>query len=154
MSLALDAIGRGGFAVAVIRMLILLAHARKSVRRDRLERSNELLSTKEPFASLGPATRARIIHEQGLIVEFEPVLALATLPGLVPGMADRRRAIRECEFVLGSAEEMNEDTSEMLARIRTALDVGESRPRASRRGPEGGPRPPEGAPRRSGKRRS
>jgi pimeloyl-ACP methyl ester carboxylesterase len=132
VSLALDAIGRGGFAVAVIRMLILLAHARKSVRRDRLERSNELLSTKEPFASLGPATRARIIHEQGLIVEFEPVLALATLPGLVPGMADRRRAVRQCEFVLGSAAEMNEDTSEMLARIKKALDIGQSRPKARR----------------------
>jgi hypothetical protein len=134
VSLALDNIGRGGFPVAVIRMLILLAHARKSVRRDRLERSNELLSTKEPFASLGPATRARIIHEQGLIVEFEPGLALATLPGLVPAMADRRRAIRECEFVLGAREEMNEDTSEMLARIRSALGVGDARPKTPRAG--------------------
>ena len=132
VSLALDNIGRGGYPVAVIRMLILLAHARKSVRRDRLERSNELLTTREPFASLGPTTRARIIHEQGLIVEFEPVLALATLPGLVPGMAERRRAIHDCEFVLGAPGEMNEDTSEMLARIKTALDVGDTHPKASR----------------------
>jgi len=132
VSLALEAIGRGGYAVAVIRMLILLAHARKSVRRDRLERSNELLSTKEPFASLGATTRARIIHEQGLIVEFEPGLAIATLPQLVPAVADRRRAIEQCEFVLGAPEEMNEDTTEMLARIRTALDIGKARPKARR----------------------
>ncbi len=139
VSQALDNIGRGGYPVAVIRMLILLAHARKSVRRDRLERSNELLTTKEPFASLGPATRARIIHEQGLIVEFEPVLALATLPGLVPGMAERRRAIHDCEFVLGAPGEMNEDTSEMLARIKTALDVEGARPKASRAGTKEAP---------------
>jgi pimeloyl-ACP methyl ester carboxylesterase len=135
VSLALDNIGRGGYPVAVIRMLILLAHARKSVRRDRLERSNEVLSTKEPFASLGPATRARIIHEQGLIVEFEPGLALATLPGLVPDMADRRRAVAECEYILGSASEMSEDTRGMFARIRTALGVGDKRPAAKRARP-------------------
>ena len=131
VSLALDAIGRGGYAVAVIRMLILLAHARKSVRRDRLERSNELLSTREPFAALGAATRARIIHEQGLIVEFEPGLALATLPQLVPAMADRRRALADCEYVLGSPGEMSEETGEMLGRIRTALGV-DAAPKAAR----------------------
>jgi pimeloyl-ACP methyl ester carboxylesterase len=145
VSAALDAIGRGGYAVAVIRMLILLAHARKSVRRDRLERSNEVLSTKEPFASLGPATRARIIHEQNLIVEFEPGLALATLPGLVPAMADRRRAVAECEYILGSPGEMNEDTREMFARIRTALDVGDSRSKAPRAGARTRPRAKAGA---------
>ncbi|MCM2258773.1 MAG: DUF3141 domain-containing protein, partial [Vicinamibacteria bacterium] len=132
VSLALDNIERGGYPVAVIRMLILLAHARRSVRRDRLERSNELLSTKEPFASLGPTTRSRIIHEQGLIVEFEPGLALATLPALVPAMADRRRAIRECEFVLGASAEMNDDTRDMLDRIRKTLDVEDERPRTRR----------------------
>jgi hypothetical protein len=145
VSLALDDIGRGGYAVAVIRMLILLAHARKSVRRDRLERSNELLSTKEPFASLGPATRARIIHQQGLIVEFEPGLALATLPQLVPDMADRRRAVAECEHVLGAPEEMSEDTRGMFARIRAALGVGATRPAAKRARP---------APRRRAKARA
>jgi Protein of unknown function (DUF3141) len=44
---------RGGFAEAVIRMLILLAESRGSVRRDRLERSAKVLSHDEPFASLG-----------------------------------------------------------------------------------------------------
>jgi pimeloyl-ACP methyl ester carboxylesterase len=135
VSMALEAIDQGGYPEAVIRMLILLAHARKSVRRDRLERSNEMLSTHEPFAALGSASRARIIHQQGLIVEFEPGMALATLPLLLPDKADRRRAIKQCEFVVGSREEMNEETREMFDRIRTALDVGEpvAKPRNGRK---------------------
>ena len=130
VSKAIERIEQGGYPEAVIRMLILLAHARKSVRRDRLERSNELLSTHEPFASLGSATRSQIIHEQGLVVEFEPGMALATLPLLLATAADRRRAIHQVEFVLGAYEEMNEETREMLARIKTALDVADSRPKA------------------------
>ncbi len=140
VSKAIERIEQGGYPEAVIRMLILLAHARKSVRRDRLERSNELLSTHEPFVSLGAATRSQIIHEQGLVVEFEPGLALATLPLLLPTAADRRRALHQCEFVLGDPREMNEDTREMLARIRTALDVGETRPKARRAGARKRPR--------------
>ena len=52
-------IDRGGFEEAVIRMLILLAEARGSVRRDRLERSSKVLTRDEPFASLGVERRGR-----------------------------------------------------------------------------------------------
>jgi pimeloyl-ACP methyl ester carboxylesterase len=127
VSRAIERIEQGGYPEAVIRMLVLLAHARKSVRRDRLERSNEVLTTHEPFLSLGAATRAQIIHEQGLIVEFEPAMAIATLPLLLKSAADRRRALHQCEFILGDPSEMNEDTREMLERIRMALDAGEAR---------------------------
>lgn len=120
---SLEAIDRGGYADAVIRMLILLAHARKSVRRDRLERSNELLTTHEPFATLGAATRSQIIHEQDLIVAFEPEQALATLPLLLPDEKDRVRAMEQCEFVLGPMEEMNDDSLEMYHLIKEVLDI-------------------------------
>ena len=57
-------IDRGGFEVAVIRMLILMAQSRGAVRRDRLERSARVLSHDEPFASLGAEKRAALIREQ------------------------------------------------------------------------------------------
>lgn len=120
---SLDTIDRGGYADAVIRMLILLAHARRSVRRDRLERSNELLTTHEPFAALGAATRSQIIHEQDLIVAFEPEQALATLPLLLPDEKDRVRALEQCEFVLGPTEEMNDDSLDMYNQIKEVLDI-------------------------------
>jgi tellurite resistance protein len=119
---------RGNFAVAVIRMLLLLAASRKSVRRDRLERANELLTQQEPFATLGEETRTRIIHQQNLIVEFEPEQALATLPKLVPRAEDRPRAIELCRYVTGSDEEMAPETREVLDRIRTVLEIHEPAP--------------------------
>ena len=52
-------IDRGGFAEAVIRMLIMMAESRGPVRRDRLERSAKVLGHDEPFASLGAGEARR-----------------------------------------------------------------------------------------------
>src|SRR5574341_2088990 len=120
---ALAQITRGNYAVAVIRMLILLAHSRKSVRRDRLERANELLTTHEPFAALDETARTRIIHQQTMIVEFEPEKALETLPALLKTPEERARALKDCEFVSGSAAEMSGETRRLFDRMRQLLEV-------------------------------
>ncbi len=100
-------IDRGGFAEAIIRMLILLAESRGSVRRDRLERSAKVLTGDEPFASLGAERRAALIREQSIIAEFEKDAAVATLPDLLPDPDERRKAIEVVEFIAGSIEEWN-----------------------------------------------
>lgn len=133
VSQALEEATRGGLAVAVIRMLILLAHARKSVRRDRLERSNELLSSHEPFASIEPDILNRIIHQQSLIVTFETELALATLPALVQDPKDRDRTLELCKFVVGPPEEMNAETTEMLRMIHVVLNIPQEKANNNRR---------------------
>jgi pimeloyl-ACP methyl ester carboxylesterase len=51
----------GGYAEGIVRMLILLARTRGSVRRDRLERSDRLLHSRRPFNSMTPEMRSRII---------------------------------------------------------------------------------------------
>ncbi|MEM8731816.1 MAG: DUF3141 domain-containing protein, partial [Pseudomonadota bacterium] len=61
---ALRRIAEGGFAEAVIRLLVLLADSRHSVRRDRLERSSRVLTQRQPFRGLSMEARAEIIHEQ------------------------------------------------------------------------------------------
>ena len=116
-------ISRGGFEVAVIRMLILLAEARGSVRRDRLERSAMVLSKDEPFASLGAERRAALIREQSMIVEFEPERAVATLPDLLPRAKDRIKAMEVVEFIVGSVEEMEPHTIHQLQQLREALHL-------------------------------
>jgi pimeloyl-ACP methyl ester carboxylesterase/tellurite resistance protein len=120
---ALMNVGRGHFAEAVIRMLLLLSEARGSVRRDRLERSAHMLSADEPFASLGAERRAQLIHEQSIIVEFEREGAIETLPLLLPARDDRRRAVGAVEFVAGAIEDMEPRTVHMLQRIRLALGL-------------------------------
>ena len=116
-------IERGGSAEAVIRMLILLAESRGSVRRDRLERSSRVLTRDEPFASLGAERRAALIREQSIIAEFEPDRAIETLPTLLPGFEERRKAIEVVEYIAGSMEEMEPRTLKILQRFHAALGL-------------------------------
>ncbi|WP_036255370.1 DUF3141 domain-containing protein [Methylocapsa acidiphila] len=114
---------RGGLAEAVIRMLIVLAEARGSVRRTRLERSARVLSHDEPFASLGAEGRAALIHEQSVIVEFEKDLAIEALTSLLPAPDDRLKAVGVVEYIAGAIEEMEPHTLQALQRFRRVLDL-------------------------------
>jgi len=115
-------IDRGGFEEAVIRMLILLAESRGSVRRDRLQRSAHVLTNDEPFASLGSERRAALIREQSIIVEFEADRAIETLPDLLPER-ERQDAIDIVEFIAGSVDDMEPHTIRALQRFRAALGL-------------------------------
>ncbi len=120
---ALMNVDRGGYAEAVIRMLILIARSRGEVRQSRLERSSAVLNSTEPFRSLGPEQRARVIAEQTLIVDFAPEAAVTSLPALIPLQADRERAIETVQGIAGDAAEMSEATLRMLVRLRDVLSL-------------------------------
>ncbi|MBY0332648.1 MAG: DUF3141 domain-containing protein [Acetobacteraceae bacterium] len=131
---ALARIAEGGYAAAVIRMMILLAQARGAVRRSRLARSNALLEGESPFREMTPAARAEMIREQTVICTVAAAEALATLPKLVPALADRRRALAVVEGVAGPEEELGDAAKAMLESLRTALGQA---PRAIRSVPVG-----------------
>jgi pimeloyl-ACP methyl ester carboxylesterase len=118
---ALARIAEGSYAEAVVRMMILLAKARGGVRRNRLARSNALLTTQEPFASLTAAARQALIREQTVVVEMAPEQALATLPALLPMAAERQHALTTVEAVAGPEEELGAPAQAMLARLREVL---------------------------------
>lgn len=120
---ALMKIERGGFAEAVIRMLILMARSRGAVRQSRLARSNLILQSTEPFKSLGEDVRTGLINEQTLIIDFEPEAAIAALPKLLPTASERQRAINLIEEIAGDPAEMSEPTIRMLRRLHETLGV-------------------------------
>jgi hypothetical protein len=113
----------GGYAAAVIRMMIMMAHARGSVRRSRLERSNQILSTEPPFGDMLPAERSHLIHQQTMIVDFAPTEARRSLPKLIPLPAERQRAIELILDVAGSIDEMNPATIAMFEHLQSLLQV-------------------------------
>ena len=118
---ALAKIDHGGFAEAVIRMLILMARSRGAVRQSRLERSNLILQSTEPFKSLGEEARTAIIDGQTLIIDFEPEAAIAALPKMLPTAAERQRAIALVEEIAGDPLEMAEPTARMLRRLKETI---------------------------------
>ena len=119
---ALERIGTGGYAEALVRMLVLIAATRAGgVRRSRLERSFSVLTTQEPFASMDVEVRARLIHEQSLIARFAPDQAFASLPQLLPGKRDRTRALKNVDWVVGDTLEMEQSTRARLAELRELL---------------------------------
>ena len=111
----------GGYAEGIVRMLVLLARARGSVRRDRLERSNQLLHARPPFNSMTAEARSRIIHEQSVIVEFCGEDAITTLADILRDPVDRYRALNLVMEVAGPMELLDGPTIAMFKRFQVTL---------------------------------
>ncbi|RFO97447.1 alpha/beta hydrolase [Rhodoferax lacus] len=125
---ALECMERGDLGAAVIRMLILLAGSRGSVRRDRLERSAQVLNHTQPFQSMGPQRRSELIQQQSLIAEFEPRRALETLPALLKTQQDRQQAMDVVNHILGARSEMEPHSLELIQRLESLLGVATPKP--------------------------
>ena len=123
---ALARITEGGYAEAVVRMMILLAQARGGVRRTRLARSSALLNTEKPFSALTPTARQALIREQTVICAMAPVEALAALPKLLATAPERRQALATVTEVAGPEAELGDAALAMLERIRQVLGAGDA----------------------------
>ncbi len=120
---ALANMEHGDLGAGVIRMLILLAGSRGSVRKDRLERSAKVLNETHPFKDMGPERRAELIQQQSLIAEFEPKRAVDTLPILLKTEADRKMALEVVNHILGARAEMEPHSLKLVQRMEQLLGV-------------------------------
>jgi len=104
---ALASIEQGGLAEACVRMLHLLNKARGYVRRTRLERELQVLKRQDLFPDLTDQEIKKILHQQSLIVDFDQVNAIATLPLLLKTPESRRAALDLVMEIAGPREKMH-----------------------------------------------
>jgi pimeloyl-ACP methyl ester carboxylesterase len=121
--MALARVGLGGFIEAVIRMLIMLAESRGGVRRDRLERSAQVLTTDQPFATLTLEQRTLVIREQTLIATLAPEAAIAALPKLLRTREERELALKVVHYIPGRIADMAPHTFEKLRQFAEVLEL-------------------------------
>lgn len=112
---------QGGYPEAILRMLVLLARARGSVRRERLERSNQMLHSRPPFDSMPAEQRAHMIHEQTMIVDLAGKEAITALPRMLRDDVDRIRALDLALDIAGPVDEMDAKTIAMFQHLQTVL---------------------------------
>ena len=97
---------QGGYAEAILRMLVLLDRAAGHTEGARLERLNDMLHSKPPFGSMPRERRGQMLYEQSVIVDFAGKAAVATLPLLLRDEVDRIRALNAVYDLAGPAEAM------------------------------------------------
>ena len=118
---ALANIEQGGLAEACVRMLHLLNKARGYVRRTRLERELQVLKRQDLFPDLSDQEIKKILHQQSLIVDFDQVNAIATLPLLLKTPESRRAALDLVMEIAGPREKMHAAALKQYAQFEVLL---------------------------------
>jgi pimeloyl-ACP methyl ester carboxylesterase len=88
----LDEIDQGGLPEAIIRTGILIVKAGGGKRRlAQMEHTRALLQPTGVLRDIDEDQFRRLLHEETLVVEFEPKLAKASLPKLIRNTSDRQK---------------------------------------------------------------
>jgi pimeloyl-ACP methyl ester carboxylesterase len=118
---ALTQVDKGGLAEGVVRILHLLNDARGYVRRTRLERELIALGHSLLFPDMDHEDIVKIVHQQALIVDFEPKLAIDSLPILLHTADAQMKALKLVMDIAGPRETMHPFALKMYGQIEDLL---------------------------------
>jgi hypothetical protein len=128
----LDEIDKGGLPEAVVRAGMLIAKAGGGVRRlAQMEHTRELLAPTGILTGLTEDDLRRLLHEETIVVEFEPTQAKRSLPRLARSASDRRK-LRAMFNALEAAEMVDERQRTLIAELRRLLPITERAPTGTR----------------------
>ena len=118
---ALAHIEHGGVAEAVVRILHLLNNARGYVRRTRLERELIALGHSSLFPNMAHEDIVKLVHQQAMIVDFEPKKAMDTLCILLNTQDKQKKALKAVMEIAGPRETMHPFALKMYGQIEEML---------------------------------
>jgi len=132
---ALATMSVGGAGEGTVRMLCLLAKARGYERRSTLEREVAAFRRTPSLMGLDEHALAALVHQQSLVVDFEPDQALSTLPLLLDTSDERRDALAALIDIAGPRDEMHPAARVLFQRFETMLGVTAPEPEAASAAP-------------------
>ncbi|HEY2817174.1 MAG TPA: DUF3141 domain-containing protein [Casimicrobiaceae bacterium] len=124
----LDELDHGGLPEAVIRAGMLIAKAGSGVRKlAQMEHTRELLAPTGILKGLTEDELRRLLHEETIVVEFEPLQAKRSLPRLARTAGERRK-LHTLFDSLEVAAVVDERQRALIAELRQSLPVPERTP--------------------------
>jgi len=140
----LDEIDHGGLPEAVVRAGMLIVKAGGGKRRlAQMEHARDLVAPTGILRGVSEDDLRRLLHEETIVVEFEPAEAKRSLPRLVHTLADRRK-MHTLFDTLEDGALVDERQRALIAELRRLLPLTTTPPPRLR--------PPSGAPvRRQGR---
>jgi hypothetical protein len=120
----LDTIDEGGAVEGLARIAMLIGKAGRGTHRlSQMQKTRELLSPEGKIAQMSEDERRRLLQEETIVVEFEPLRAKRSLPKLLRSPRDRRRAHQLLD-AMGSNGALEDRQRKLADEIRTLLPVG------------------------------
>ncbi|MEO8848227.1 MAG: DUF3141 domain-containing protein [Casimicrobiaceae bacterium] len=145
----LETIEYGGAIEGLARIAMLIAKSGRGTHRlSQMQRTRDILSPEREIAHLSEDERRRLLQEESIVVEFEPLRARQSLPTLLRTAGDRRRAHRFLDAVALHTP-LEDRQRALVAEIRSMLPIAATRHRLAkepvRRLATASPRPPRRA---------
>jgi pimeloyl-ACP methyl ester carboxylesterase len=120
----LDDLDRGGLPEAIVRAGLLVAKAGGGKRRlAQMESVRLLLEPTGVLEDVSEDDFRRVLHDEAIIVEFEPLEAKRTLPRLVVSAADRRK-LHGLLDALADDPHLGDRQLELLDELRSMIPAG------------------------------
>jgi pimeloyl-ACP methyl ester carboxylesterase len=134
----LDTIEHGSVLDGLARIAMLVAKAGHGTHRlSQMQRTRDILAPENEIAHLSEDERRRLLQEETIVVEFEPLRAKRSLPKVLRTAGERRRAHRFLDEVASHAH-LETRQRALVGEIRAMLPVtsperdADAKPRARR----------------------
>jgi len=119
----LDTIDEGGAVEGLARIAMLIGKAGRGTHRlSQMQKTREMLSPEGKIAQMSEDERRRLLQEETIVVEFEPLRAKRSLPKLLRTAGDRRRAHQLLD-AMGSHGALEDRQRKLAEEIRSLLPV-------------------------------
>ena len=125
----LDDLDRGGLPEAIVRAGLLVAKAGGGKRRlAQMESVRVLLEPTGVLEDVSEDDFRRVLHDEAIIVEFEPLEAKRTLPRLVASAADRRK-LHGLLDALADDPHLGDRQRDLVDELRSMIPAGATPPK-------------------------